>query len=82
MVACDSTLIKNYTAHYALVGYYADYFDIGRPSGVITTSGLPLRVRLYTIYVSAFIDITYKNGTKIQNLTETEVLVDVYGEYA
>ena len=82
VVACDSTIIKNYTAHYALNGYYSDYFDIGKPTGVITTSGLPLTVRLYSFYVSAFIDITYKNGTRIQNFTETNVRVDINGEYA
>ena len=79
-VACDSTLIKGHKARYALNGYLSDYFDIGISSGVITTSGLPLIVRLYSFYVSAFIDITYKNGTKIQNFTETTVRVDVNGE--
>ena len=82
VVACDSTIIKNYTAHFALNGYLSDYFDIGKPSGVITTSGLRLTVRLYSFYVSAFIDITYKNGTRIQNFTETNVRIDVNGEYA
>ena len=82
LAECSSqiSIIRNYTASYGLNGYYADYFDIGRSSGVITTSGLPLSTREYVFYVTAFVDIIYTNGTRVKNFTETNVRIGVHGE--
>ena len=80
MEACSDKHIKQYSVKYALNGYLSDYFDIGKPTGEITLSGVPVIVRLYLFTVSAFVDITYKSGAKVQNFTETSVRIQVHGK--
>ena len=71
--------IKSYKAFFGLNGGYADYFSITRLGGEISVvSNLPYSS--YYLYVSAFLDITFKNGTKFHNYTQASFRIILHGE--